>query len=440
MGKRPRVNAKAKNSLPYNTPTKASRSRGVNKNITSTSTANTNTFSILSDDEITDPESIKSQAKRSKNNATTNVNVKQSTASTNLLASQSPPENNHKPPPRNSVGVEYAKLVDLLKNAKLSIANYKISLSAFGIRVFSTNRDCYLLLKSALISSNVKFYTHQLRDEQTTKIVLQGLFRMEINELKDLLNEANVHPCDIKVMNIHQKRYEDHCLYLLYFLKNQKVKISNLREIPAINHVKVRWQYYSNSRVGPMQCSRCMKFGHGGNNCFLDPMCIRCGEKHLSNECPLLVDPETDMRRTRIPNDQLKCGNCGQNHSANSQQCEYRMQFVDRQQRFQNRIQRRQQHTANRQFIDAPQLNDFNFPRLNPRDRAEYREQHQTPANQFQQQNQWQQNHNDDLFTPNELKDIFVEICTRVSRASNKMEQLSILFDISTKYIGNGQY
>jgi hypothetical protein len=333
----------------------------------------------------------------------------------------------HKPPPLNIVGVEYAYVNDLLKVHKQNADDYSLSLAPFGIRVFSANIDKYRLLKCELEKNNCKFFTYQLREEQTTKIVLHGLFDMPIDDLQKCLEEVGVKPLKIKKMNIHQKKYSDHCLYLLYFLKSDQVKISRLREIPAICSVKVRWQYYSNKREGPIQCSNCMSLGHGGANCFLNPVCIRCAKDHKSVDCPLLNDPITGAPRPRIPDDQVKCGLCGQNHPANYRQCVKRLEFVQRQTRYRAHTQRQQPQT--RAFVNAPQLAAFNFPALNPRARAERFEQ----ANQPQNSNQWTR-HENELFSPTQLMSIFKELMAAISQARTKMEQISALGEIAIKY------
>lgn len=337
------------------------------------------------------------------------------------------PKSTHKPPPLNIVGVEYAKISGLLDAIKTKADDYSSSLAPFGIRVYSANTDRYNALKSELLKAEIKFFTYQLREEQLTKIVLKNLFSMNVDELKIHLNEAGIHPVKITVMNIHQKKFSDHCLYLLYFVKSDKVNVSQLKEITStICHVKILWKNYKNKRNGPMQCSRCMKYGHGANNCYLDPVCIRCGDRHLSNACPLLFDPTTKVQRTRIPDEMLRCGLCNQNHSANFSGCVKRVEFIERQQRYRNRNQRQaRQQQINHGFVNAPQLENFNFPPLDPRARAESLPQTQIPQ---------RPSLNNELFTPTELMSIFKELMAAISQARTKTEQISALGEIAIKY------
>jgi hypothetical protein len=123
----------------------------------------------------------------------------------------------------------------------------------------------------------------------------------------------------------------------------------------------------------------------------------------------------------------VKCGLCGQPHTANSPSCEKRAEFIQRQQRYRNNTQRRQR-PAQHQFIDAPQLADFNFPRIDPRVRANV-----IPMGQPRPQLA-QQTGAGELFSPDELSAIFDEMVDVSSNATSKQDQLKMLYKIVQKY------
>lgn len=103
------------------------------------------------------------------------------------------------------------------------------------------------------------FFTHALRDEQTTKFVLHGFYAIEVTELAGALDEMGFKPLSVKNISVHNKRYEDHAVYIVHFLKSDKMQIATLREnVGVINSVRVRWKFFQNKRKGPIQCSRCM--------------------------------------------------------------------------------------------------------------------------------------------------------------------------------------
>lgn len=381
----------------------------------SSSTGFNNQFSSLQPDvDLSDDDSqsmysgISSVSKRSKPN--TNKQNK------NFLAPS--------PPPLTIVGQDYNAVNRILTNVKTFDNDFAIKLAPIGIKVFPSTTENFKKLKSHLQSTDVKFFTHSLKEEQTSKFVLHGLNDMPESDLLSLLKELSLEPLKVKKMNIVKKKYADHHAYLIYFSKTAKIKISKLREIKAINYLRVRWEYYSNRRQGPIQCSNCMSFGHGGNGCFLNSICIRCGKNHKSHECPLLIDTETMQVRTKIPEKSLKCGNCGQNHTANYSQCEKRLEFIERQRKYRSKVQRKSQTN----FQPILQFNDQNFPTMtsHPPNLA-HPARNQRP--QFSDTLR-----SNDLFSPTELMNIFTEMMTKMQAASSKLQQISVLGEIVIKY------
>jgi hypothetical protein len=336
-----------------------------------------------------------------------------------------------KPPPITIKRASRQNVIEFMSDRKAKMNDYILKFSSEGVKIHSKDTNAFSFLRDILKDGKAKFFTHLLREDQMTKIVLHGLYNMEIDELKEHLNEADIKPADIKKMSIKNKLYSDHCLYLLYFPKSDKVKISELRETTAINQVRVRWEYFKNKRQGPIQCNRCMSFGHGGKYCFLDPVCIRCGDSHESKDCPHLIDPNTNQARDKINNELVKCGLCGQNHTANYSGCEKRIEFINRQASYRSRTQRRNQPA----FRPAPQLNGFNFPAIHQNLQMpawSHPPVQRQPQLQFQQQlpsSQMRQNQpsSQDLFEPNELLEIFQELMSSLKAARSREEQIYAL-------------
>jgi hypothetical protein len=60
----------------------------------------------------------------------------------------------------------------------------------------------------------------------------------------------------------------------------------------------------------PLQCYKCLKFGHHQSRCKeTEQVCLKCGENHSYKDC-------------EIGQDKLKCSNCKGNHAAVSKCCE----------------------------------------------------------------------------------------------------------------------
>lgn len=281
----------------------------------------------------------------------------------------SAPISTPKPPPLFVKDGSLAQLRNNLTSKGIDNSKYNAKFVGPQIKITATNDADFSSIKEKLISGNSKFYTHQLRSEQTTKIVLHGLYKMTEEELTEKLSELGIKPSKVKIMTIHKQKYSDHCVYLLHFPKIQKMKISTLREIKAIDQVIVRWEFFRNKRKGPIQCSNCMLYGHGSLDCYLNPVCVRCGGGHKSKECAHLAGGQ------KIPDELVKCGLCGQNHTANYSKCIKRIEFMQRQEKYQRNTQGRKsqrkqpQHQQQQQqqqsfgFVDAPELQNFELPK-----------------------------------------------------------------------------
>lgn len=346
-----------------------------------------------------------------------------------------------KPPPINISGKSFTEVQQILASTSIPRTDYQTKLTPQGVRVFASNDDVYKLIYEKLRTDEAKFYTHQLREEQTTKFVLHGLYKMSETELLEKLAEADIKPSKVKTLTIRQQKYSDHCVYLLHFPKVLKMKISKLREIKAIDQVIVRWEYYKNKRNGPIQCSRCMQFGHGKQSCFLDPICMRCGNNHETNACEFLKDPVTKEKvRDKIEEKHVKCGLCGQNHTANFSKCEKRVEFINRQNLYRQRTQRRnrQQPSQPKQpeqprhaFRTAPELNDFNYPSMPQRNQ-------EIPNFRRREAAEVEPRTDGRLYTPSELMKIMAEIIRVSKTARNQEEQILAVSDIIDKYANHG--
>jgi hypothetical protein len=334
--------------------------------------------------------------------------------------SKSPP----KPPPLTIQGLDYHRVNKLLNERFKN--GYTLKLTASGVQVFPINNAVFSEMKHLLNFQKIKFFTHALREEQMAKFVLHGYINVPETTLLSQLKGLKLEPAKVKTMSVKQKKHADHAVYLIYFNKSSNVKISQLREIKAIESVIVKWEYYTNRRSGPIQCSNCMSFGHGGQNCFLLPRCIRCSQNHKSIDCPKLFNERKMQTRTRIPDNELKCVNCGQNHAANYSKCEKRLEFIERQNQHRAKVQNHPQKSQ--QFMPAPQLNDFHFPRLSPQEAT-------GPSVNVNRPQVTAALSNRDLFTPTELMAIFKEMMFQMQSAKSKLDQINVLSNIVLKYV-----
>lgn len=315
--------------------------------------------------------------------------------------------------------------------------SFQIRLSSQGLKMYAPNVAAYNDAKNKLKDGDFKFYTHLLREEQTSKFVLHGYFKADVGEIVDSLKEIGLSPLKVKNISIRAQRYDDHAVYLVHFLKIDKINISILRENARIlNSVRVRWEFFQNRRNGPIQCTNCQQFGHGNSSCFLKPACVRCGQGHLSKECPLLQNSTTIGNRPKIPDSDVRCALCGQGHTSNFTGCEKRLAYMEQQRLLRARIQTRSRQNPtnapptmpNRQFMPAHQLNGANFPSI--------RIENASNGMAWQQQPQQQQNFpNNALFNHNELMAIMREMIVKLRGCTSKEQQIYAVGEVVFKYV-----
>ena len=261
---------------------------------------------------------------------------------------------------------------------------------------------------------------------------------MELKELKEELNRVGIMPVDIKHIDIKNKRYQDQCIYLLYFLKKDNIKISTLRQTTGVFNMIIRWEYYTLKVRGPTQCSKCQDFGHGAENCYKDPKCVRCGDLHKSDSCPHLPEPLVDDQGNelpgyiaKIPVAKVKCANCKQNHTSNFKGCTSRQEYLQIQQRVRTNLKH------HRQVLISPSFNDTNqFPPLRshtnfnhsirPTHSPSFAQQLSSPTN--------------DLFSAQECYQIFNELLEKLSRSQTKHQQMQVIGEVTFKYLYGSAY
>lgn len=250
---------------------------------------------------------------------------------------------NKKPPPITVFDISIMSLRNKLSLIKdIDQEKLLIRLTQHGTKIFVKNNVEFNIMKEFCIKNKISCYTHTTYEERRIKICLYGLFKMDCELLKnELMNKYKVKPLDIKIIQkkTQNKRYDDECIYLLYFQKKDNMKIENLRRITGLFNIKVNWKYYSARSHGPTQCSICQDFGHGTENCLMKPKCIRCAGTHHSKDCPHLPaapidDQGNEIGKPKIPEEKVKCANCGDNHTANYKKCQYREQFINVQSKF----------------------------------------------------------------------------------------------------------
>lgn len=267
------------------------------------------------------------------------------------------------PPPITIPDMNISQVFGECNKLTLTKNNVKFIITNDGIKIYCRLVEEFQKIQTHLLTSSIKFYTHMLKNQKQTKIVLYGLPNMEIASIRAKMLEHNLEPAEIKMLNIRNPRYTDQCHYLIYFDRSKNIKISDVREIKSMFHLGVKWEYFSKRNLGPTQCGNCFKFGHGSRDCHLPPNCIKCGQSHRSVDCIFNLPAKSADEKPRIPQNKIKCVNCSGGHTANFSGCPARDQYLARIGQLRKRSSVMRTNSRN-EFRNAPELNDFNYPSL----------------------------------------------------------------------------
>lgn len=239
-----------------------------------------------------------------------------------------------------------------------------MKLLTVGIRIHVAEKTEFETLCQYLTSKNINYFKYHTADTRPRKIVLFGLHAMKTEELKATLNDNGIHPEDIRTLKLRENHYsyDQQTVYLLYF-KPGTVKMSDLRNIKAINQIIVKWAPYTpRSHHKYPQCRNCQMYGHSSINCHMPTRCLVCAADHKTDDCSKKVSRAVleHKRATGAEIDRsfVKCANCGENHAASFHGCEARKKYTELQEKLRSRSTKQKQRTPHYQ------LNDLDFPEL----------------------------------------------------------------------------
>src|SRR5437667_2357352 len=88
------------------------------------------------------------------------------------------------------------------------------------------------------------------------------------------------------------------------------------------------------------QCLNCQKFGHSTRACFAQAVCQICAEEHKTSQHNCSI---CNIQGQICPHAILKCRNCGENHTANSNTCKFKTSIESKSTKYAQNMQKKQQ-------------------------------------------------------------------------------------------------
>ena len=190
------------------------------------------------------------------------------------------------PPPIVVHNLNLQAIKAKLSELNLCETKYRIQLTQFGTKLFVDSNELYRAVKEAFTAQRVNFFTFALNDEKSDKFVLYGLPYIPDVEIKGALESHKLTPTAVKQMNIKQKRYDDHCLYLICFSKKDDTTLTQLQQIRGLLGYVVKWKRFQSPTDNITQCGNCLSLGHGSRSCGMPTSCLKCSGPHSGSQCP----------------------------------------------------------------------------------------------------------------------------------------------------------
>ena len=165
------------------------------------------------------------------------------------------------------------------------------------IEIYNKNQADEVLKWEYFDDLKIKTYPHNSLNTCKGVVKSHELSLCTLDEIKINLKNQNV--TDVRRIQIRKNNGEkiDTNTYIITFNTHKTPK-----EI-KIGYQKINVEPYI---PNPLRCYKCQRFGHHQDQCTRTPVCGRCGENSIHDNC------QKD----------LKCANCQENHSAGSRDCE----------------------------------------------------------------------------------------------------------------------
>jgi len=311
---------------------------------------------------------------------------------------------------------------------KLNIIDFRLQKISIGVKIILDTENDYNKLKNFLKENGISFYTFDLPEEKTTKIVIYGISFIPLESILSDLESKGAKPLHARI--ITPKANPANALPVLTFRKNSD-EFKNFKALKDICKIIFSWKPYVNKEKSIIQCHNCQMMGHGSKNCNCTSKCVRCGDPHKSAECPL-KDPDTN----KIQETSVKCANCGLNHTANFSECPKRLEFINTQ----RSIQARNSQKLKSNSLSQPPIQNRLFSDVIKESNAK---QSASSSSNIQVSSQKvsflsqkvRPTTNPNLFSHSEIMIIFNELIKRLYSCTNKTEQLQVIIEVTSKYV-----
>lgn len=298
-----------------------------------------------------------------------------------------------------------------------------------GTKIFAPSQAMYDCCKQILKENQMEFHSYNSKDNRLYTTFLHGLPRTNTEDIVTELKNYNLTPHTVAEIKTKFST-DNNAVYKVQF--NRKTFNPNsLKNVRTISNVIITWKKYKpKNNYKPTQCWNCLMYGHGGEHCQRKAACMICAQLHHTSECPF----NTNEKRPVV----FTCFNCKKHgkersdHSANDINCPLRSLYLETRARVTSKPQSNRQQQQQQQ--NSFQLNGGEFPNLrnnntnhnniensnNTNNRRIYN--NTSYANQLKTGN--------DLFSTDELFEIFTTAMDDLQRCTSKVQQIKVVMSM----------
>lgn len=262
-----------------------------------------NQYDSLSESDTSNEEcnqTIKQNKKLNKSNETT------STLTTN-------PDNQNDPilipveKPKPIIIKHYGEDIRKVTERAQAVCKNKVMIKYLGDRYSckTEKMDDYFSLKEFLTKNNIPHYSYTLDHEKQKIAVIKGL--PPTFSPQEVLEEVQNH--NDKAISCNQMKKSSNENYPYFMIKfNNNTQFQDVLKINQLFNIRIYWEKY-HPKNKTTQCYNCQQYGHGAQNCAIEPKCLKCGKDHKTANCNKPQD---------LP---PSCANCKEQHLSNSKHC-----------------------------------------------------------------------------------------------------------------------
>ena len=211
------------------------------------------------------------------------------------------------PPPNFIKGVHnYMGLLNQFKQI-IGPNTFSCKSTSTYLKVQTDTPDNYRKIIHLLKEINAQYHTYQLQSDKPLRVVIRNLHpSTPESDIRTTIEEIGYTVRNVTNIKHHQTKTSLPMFFI--DINPNEESDADIFSITSILHTKVKIEEPHKKRQIP-QCLNCQNYGHTRSYCAYPPICVKCGQNHLSSSC------------TKSPDLPAKCGLCQGAYPVNYKGC-----------------------------------------------------------------------------------------------------------------------